>query len=224
MSKDASIVRSGESLVLGNGQQLALIDVDADEIPAAAYKLAEQEGRWTGQRLFLSNPRLYGAITRLLARALPYREIAEICQVSVNTVCGVAWREGIPIETLRERIARAGMTLAQLTVEAAIELLADEDRRAKLSGKDLMVMHGIAFSNAQLASGGATARIEEHDITPPGHADYLAFIQDVTPKSTGLRGGNRPTNGATVIEAEATEAGPAASMPDGSEQSEEGRK
>lgn len=192
MSGDASVVRAGESLITGAGAQLALVDLDADQIPAAAYARGEQRGRFTGERLFLENNRLYNAVVRLLARALPYREISEICEISINTVCGVAFREGIPIESLRERIARTGMMLAQLTQEAAVELLSDPASRAKLSGKDLMVMHGIAFTNAQLASGGATHRIESADITPPSHAAYLEAI-NVT--ATGSAGGKPPTNG-----------------------------
>jgi len=191
MSGDASVVRAGESLVTGAGRQLALIDVDADGVPAAAYERVEQRGRFTGERLFFTNDRLYNAVVKLLARALPYREIAEICEVSINTVCGVAYREGVPIETLRARIARTGMVLAQLTQEAAVELLNDPNARAKLGGKELMVMHGIAFNNAQLASGGATHRIEMADITPPGHDDYLAALRNVT--RTGLSGEIRAT-------------------------------
>lgn len=190
---DASLVRSGTSLVLGNGSQLQLIDVDEAGLPASAYSSTEQRGRFTGERLFFANAQLYSAITKLLARGLGYREIAEICSVSVNTVCGVAYREGVPIETLRERIGRLGLDVAQLTLETIRDLLADPDARKKMTAKDLAIIHGITFSNAQLALGGATARIEKADLGKPGHDEYLRFIGglvNVTPAPIGLGAGN----------------------------------
>lgn len=169
------------SLILGNGRQLSLLESDPSGLPDTAYQYAEQAGRFTGDRLFLRNPQLYHVIVGLLARAVPYREIAQLCLVSVNTVCAVSQREGIPIETIRERIGRIGLDVAALTLEAIRDLLADPDWRKQASAKDLAIIHGIAFTNAQLALGGATARIEFPDKTPaPAHADYLQFIRNVT--------------------------------------------
>lgn len=184
---DLSPVRAGESLLLGSGQQLQLVDVDEVGLPAAAYASTEQRGRFTGERLFSSNPALYGAITKLLSRGHTYREIAEVCSVSVNTVCGVAYREVRSVETLRERIGRLGLDVAQLSMECIRELLTDPDWRRAATAKDLAIIHGIAFTNAQLALGGATARLETTDVSRPGHDDYLRYLQNVTP--TGLAGG-----------------------------------
>lgn len=168
------------SLILGNGEQLNLIpgeELDQAGLPASAYADAEARGRFTGERLFSSNPKLYRAIAKLLARGETYREIADICQVSTQTVTGVAYREAIPVETLRERLGRVGFDVARLSLEALLELLSDPVTRAKISAKDLAVIHGIAFNNAQLALGGATARVELRDIAEPGHADYLRMVQ-----------------------------------------------
>lgn len=176
-----------ESLILGNGQQLALIDADEAGLPAAAYEAGEASGRFTGERIFSGNPKLYHAIVRLLARAVPYREISEICSVSVNTVCAVAANERIPIETLRERIGRLGLDVAALTIEAIRDLLADPVTREKLNLRDLAIAHGISVQNAQLLLGGATSRTESTDTgTQPGHDDYLAYIANVT--GTGSSG------------------------------------
>lgn len=175
---------SETSVILGNGAQLDLIDADDVGLPARAYAVAESAGRFTGDRIFSTNPKLYWVIVKLLARAVPYREISDLCSVSVNTVCGVAAREGIPIETLRERIARLGLDVAALTLEAVRDILADPAMRLKLTAKDLMICHGIAFSNAQLASGGATSRLEHTAPGKPGHEDYEAFVREavnVTP-------------------------------------------
>lgn len=183
---DASPVRAGDSMLLGNGTQLRLLDVDEAGLPAQAYADLEARGRFTGERLFLRNPQLYTAIVKLLGRGLTYREIAETCSVSVNTVCGVCFREGVPIETLRQRIGRLGLDVAHLTMECIRDLLADPTWKLSASAKDLAIIHGIAFQNAQLALGGATARIETTDMAPPGHDDYLAAIRNVTPPQTGF--------------------------------------
>lgn len=193
-------ISSESSLILGSGEQLPLIQVDEIGLPAVAYADAEARGRFTGERLFLENPKLYRAITKLLARGETYREIADICQVSTQTVTGVAHREGVPIETLRERLGRLGMDVARLSLEAMLELLHDPATRAKISAKDLSVIFGIVTDKAQLLLGGATARIETRDIVAPGHDDYFRMLADadakvremidVTPASTGLSAGN----------------------------------
>lgn len=189
-----------ESLILGSGEQLALLEVDNAGLPAAAYEIAEQAGRFTGDRIFSQNPRLYNAIVALLGRALPYREISEICGVSVNTVCAISQREGVPIETIRERIGRLSLDVAQLTIEAIRDMLADPAQRSRLSLKDLSIAFGISTQNGQLLLGGATQRIETVE-AQPGHDEYLRYMKDVT--GTGLAAENPalkalPGSGVTV--------------------------
>lgn len=197
MSEDLSQIRAGESLVLGNGQQLSLAgELDDAGLPAQAYERLEETGRYTGERIFSSNPKLYHAIVKLLGRAMPYREIADVCSVSVNTVCGVAFREQIPVETIRERIGRTGLDVASLSLELIKDMLSDPVISRTLSLKDLSVAFGIATSNAQLLLGGATARVENTQATVPDHDAYLAFIRNVTPVLTGLRAGNPAPNAA----------------------------
>lgn len=201
----SELARSEESsLILGNGEQLDLLpgeELDLAGLPPAAYADAEARGRFTGERLFLSNPKLYRAIAKLLARGETYREIADICQVSTQTVTGVAYREGVPVETLRERLGRIGLDVARLSLEAMLELLSDPETRKKVGPKDLAVIFGIATSNSQLLLGGATARVETRDVSEPGHEDYLCMIAEaqaaarrgeinVTPAPTGLDAGN----------------------------------
>lgn len=191
MPDELSQVRAGESLELGNGQQLALDGQILDDagLPPQAYARMEESGRYTGERIFSGNPKLYRAVVALLGRGMPYREIADICSVSVNTVCGVAFREQIPIETIRERIGRTGLDVAQLSLEAMKDLLADPVARSGLSLKELAVAFGVATQNAQLLLGGATARVDHTQQAVPDHEAYLAFIKNVTPALTGLRDG-----------------------------------
>jgi hypothetical protein len=195
MSNDLSQVRSGETLTLGNGRQLELTgELDDAGLPPSAYARMEESGRYTGERIFSGNPRLYHAIVKLLGRALPYREIADICSVSINTVCGIAFREQIPIETIRERIGRTGLDVAQLSLEAMKDMLTDPVIRSTLSLKELSVAFGIATTNAQLLLGGATARVENTQAAVPDHEAYLAFLKNVTPVLTGLRAENPQPN------------------------------
>lgn len=217
MPEDLSQVRAGAPLVLGNGQQLELVgELDDAGLPAQAYARMEESGRYTGERIFSGNPRLYHAVVKLLGRALPYREIADICSLSINTVTGIAFREQIPIETIRERIGRTGLDVAQLSLEAMKDMLTDPVVRSTLTLKELSVAFGIATSNAQLLLGGATARVENTLPAVPDHDAYLAFLKNVTPVLTGLRVGNPAPNSATpstppaaVLDVQSTPAEPA---------------
>lgn len=213
MNSQPSLV-SDASLILGDGRQLALIELDDSGLPPEAYAFAEKAGRFTGDRIFSQNPKLYHVIVSLLARAIPYREISEICQVSVNTVCAVCQREGVPIETIRDRIGRLGLDVAALSLEAIRDLLANPEWRKAVSAKDLAIITGIAFTNAQLALGGATTRLEVNQTPAPGHEDYERFVRNVT--GTGLRaetpaqigaGGGPGAAGSAVIELQAAASG-----------------
>ena len=197
------MISQSESLILGNGAQLSLIQVDDAGLPADVYARNEASGRFTGERIFSTNPKLYHAIAALLARDLPYREISEICSVSTNTVCAVCLREGVPIETIRERVGRVAFDVAFLSIEAARDMLADPARRVKLSAKELILLFGIATQNAQLLLGGATSRMDTVPTQPaPGHDDYLAYVRKVT----GLGGETAPAKEGptTAIEIKAT--------------------
>lgn len=194
-----STTKDGSALLLGSGRQLELVDLDEIGLPPEAYESEEARGRWTGERLFSQRPMVYRACAKLLARGdMGYREIADLLEISTNTVCGVAYREGITIETIRERLGRKFMDLATLSVETALELLNDPVRRRTLSAKDLGILAGIATERGQLLLGGATQRIDHGDMTPPDHAAYLDAIKNVTP--TGSPAGNPAPNAAIDIE------------------------
>lgn len=192
------------SLMLGNGQQIDLLDPDDVGLPPAAYQRAEDRGRWSGDRLFFQHPRIYAACAKLLAKGqMAYREIGDTLGMSVNSVCAVAYREQIPIETLRERMGRLGLDVAMLSMECIRDLLADPEWRKEATAKDLAIIHGISFSNAQLALGGATSRTENVPQSPPDHEAYMAFIKNVT--ATGPRLENPPAKDARpgqIIDAE----------------------
>lgn len=195
--------KEGQPLLLGSGRQLELVDLDEIGLPPAAYASDEARGRWTGERLFSQRPMVYRACAKLLAAGqMGYREIADLLEISTNTVCGVAFREGITIETIRERLGRKFMDVATLSVEAALELLSDPQRRRLLSAKDLGILAGIATERGQLLLGGATQRIDHGDMSPPDHSAYFEAIKNVTP--TGSAAGNPAPNEAIDVGSRAT--------------------
>ncbi len=203
------------SLMLGSGRQLDLIpgvELDDAGLPGVAYASEEERGRFTGERLFLQNPRVYRAIVRLLGRFETYEVIAETLEVSKQTITGVALRERIPVETIRERVGRLGLEVANLSLERIYEILADPANRALFTParlKDLAVVFGIGVSNSQLLLGGATARVETTAVTEPGHEDYLRaladaeararIIRNVTPLPIGLQAENPTAKGAAAL-------------------------
>ena len=110
------------------------------------------------------------------------------------------------------------MDVASLTLEAMRDLLADPAARARLTIKDLAVAHGIAFTNAQLALGGATARMGIADERPAAtHDDYLRMMEEmqrVLPLPTGS-GAENPAQkaGALPMPGAAIEVPPSAVEP-----------
>lgn len=177
-----------ESFLLGNGKQLDFLpDADPSEIPAEAYAAQESRGIFTGERLFQQNPRLYKGIVKLLGGGIPFWTIAETLSVSVNTVRAVREREGVTIDTEKNRIGGIALDVARLGFEELKRRLSDLDELAKLSAKDIAIMTGIATQNAQLLLGGPTARIETIEHGAPGHEDYLRYIAELkNVTATGL--------------------------------------
>lgn len=190
------ITKPTDSLLLGDGRQLKLLEIDELGLPGAAYDRLEERGHFTAERIFSQRPDVYRVIVKALGKEMGYREIADLCAVSVNTVGAVARREKIPIESIRQQLARLGFDGVRLTIETILEILGDPDLRRKISAKDLAIMNGILTANAQLLSGGMTANIGTGENVKAGHDDYLKFIKDVT--GTGLAGGKPGQKGPTV--------------------------
>jgi hypothetical protein len=59
--------------MLGNDRQLELLECQVDEtgLPPEVYELVESPGRFTGERIFSGDSRLYQAIVALLAERFP---------------------------------------------------------------------------------------------------------------------------------------------------------
>lgn len=165
-----------DSLLLGNGTQLALLPEQGDELPDGVFARQEQRGIFTAERLFNRNPRLYHAIVKLLGKAETFWSIADILSVSVNTVRAVRDREGVAIDTEKTRIGQVALDVARLSFETLHARLADPEERAKLRTTDLGIIAGIATEKAQLLLGAPTAIIASTETAAPGHDDYLRLL------------------------------------------------
>ena len=178
------------SLLKAEDNQLKLFT--SDQMPAELF--AEQESRtnpeFTGARLFAQKPDTYKAIVALSAEGLGAIRIAEILHVSSNTVLAVRAREPESVEIEKKRLAGLSREAARMCVEGILELLADPDRRRKVTIREFGITNGILVEKAELLSGSPTARL--HTIITSedeGYEHYLAVLEAEYKRRMGLRAG-----------------------------------
>lgn len=153
--------------------------------------ILERAGEFTGDRFFLQQPAKYEAVVRLLASRVGVKTVARMVGCSVNTVRAVRRREGITVDTLREK-----------TVQALAEFVADASERLRdevndLPAAALAVPLGIATEKLQLLSGGATARVEVLQVAPvDAFAAYIESLPAAEPAAIGLGAESAPQKGA----------------------------
>ncbi len=133
--------------------------------------LLERSGEFTGDRFFLQRPADYAAVVQLLASRVGVKSIAKMVGCSVNTVRAVRRREGISVDTLREKTVAA---LAEFVADAS-ERLRDEVQELPVAA--LAVPLGIATEKLQLLNGGATARVEVLQVAPVDA--FAAYIESL---------------------------------------------
>lgn len=164
------------SLIEQAGQQLELIR--SDEMDAEVFRDSEQQGEFTGARLFKQNPDLYRTIISLLAEGLGVIRIGKLLRVSPNTVMAVRDREPEAIDIAKKRIADLARRGAQVCVEGIVEALLDPERRTKVSAKDMAIIAGVLVDKSELLSGGATVRIG-HVGDGAQHIDFNEYIEQL---------------------------------------------
>lgn len=160
--------------------QLQLIDLETVREDAA--RLGTTEGEYTGMYLQRHEPRLYGAIIRMLGAGMGIRQIARLTSTGIKTVQAVRNQEPAQIATVKERLSERLMQVAALAAEAAGERLTEESVDASL--RDLMISAGIAVEKGMLLGGEATQRVEINDRRPE-HEDYLATVKEVEAEVEG---------------------------------------
>lgn len=75
------------------------------------------------------------------------------------------WMHSPEFEVYRNNAAEAMAEEARVVARMAWEALAGRLRDGSLEGRDLVLLAGMATDKATLLNGGATARVEQRDIT-----------------------------------------------------------
>jgi hypothetical protein len=171
-----------EIVYLPNGQQLSLLP--EDDVTAAAARLLETSGDFTGERLQAQHPRIYQALIRLLEMGATVRQVAHVLGVSPNTVLAARELNPTAVDTGKHARARDWRVVEGLALVGLTESLDSETKRADVSARDLAVIAGISSDHAELLAGGVTARLGIVDEIPPArdaYATWLASLRNVTP-------------------------------------------
>lgn len=149
---------------------------EAPSLPGLVFEPVTEEhldqaetraGVFSGQRLRVSNPRIYEAVVRLTARGMGLREVAEVLQVSTNTAAAVIRAEWPRIETAKQQLGRTCMEAATYAAQTVRDLLIEQGTAAGTL-QQLAIVAGIMTDKALLASGEATARVEVVQVVPEG--------------------------------------------------------
>lgn len=114
----------------------------------------EKRGIHDASRLLERKPEVFRIIAGLLARAVPIRDICDLCRVSASTVQSVADHPEAKLSavTQKEQFIAKLRLAASLGLEALIE-------RFK-TGEVTAIEFGIVVDKLALAEGGVTARTE----------------------------------------------------------------
>jgi hypothetical protein len=175
-----------DSLIERDARQLDLIP--SSQMAAAFFEESEARGEYTAEILFERHRDKYLACVSFLAEGIGILRIASLLHISPSSVLAVREREGGgAIEIEKGRLSRLARGAARLCVEAIVDLFADPARVAEINPRDLGILHGILIDKAELLSGGATARVL-HEESAPGHADLIAYLDQLRARSTRLGG------------------------------------
>ena len=174
---------SDESLLKREEEQPALF-----LLPEAAEAALDRDGQYTAERLFLQRKETYKTIVHLLAQKQSIRAIKRACGVHHATITAVARREGIAIDTAKERVVgelRLAQTmLAESIVDAAVD--------GKFKPGELAMALGIVTDKIELLTGGATVRVEtmEASEAPKTWDDWMKKVKgrEITGSGVGESG------------------------------------
>lgn len=134
------------------------------------YSRMEVRGEFTGERLFARDPKRYTFIVSLLAEGtIPDAYIAQLVNVSRNTINSIRDRERIPIEQEKERILKNVRTGLRMVTERIVELA------PTMTARDAIIAAGVLAEKMQLLSGEATTIIQ-HAGEKVQHADFNALL------------------------------------------------
>jgi hypothetical protein len=196
---------NNDSLIERGARQPELLS--SAEMSPDFFAADEARGKFTAERLFAREPRLYHAIVALTAERIGQIRIGEILGVSAHTVAAVQAREKKSVAMEKEELAASCMTGARMAFEGVVENLADPLRRAKISPLALATIGAIGVDKAAVLRGEATMRVEIDVVQEPDHDAfnrYIAGLRAATCQGGETAGLKGPATAAT---AERTEPG-----------------
>jgi hypothetical protein len=143
------------------------------EIPQELLPPPSTGGRYTAERLFSQRPEVYQVIVQMLAAKQGVRAIKKKCRVHHETIYAVAEREKLPIDTLKERIARD----LEVAIHIGAERLAEAMETMPVDKLPLGL--GITIDKHQLLTGGATVRVDHTQSKDDGGDSFEAYLDRV---------------------------------------------
>jgi hypothetical protein len=171
----------GRSLV-SLPEQLPLLT--SEQLPDTIFETDERRGFFTGERLAVRDPERYRSVVSLLAEGLGVRTIARLLRVSAHTVQAVRDREPDAVATLKKEIVRNSRQCSRLCLEAIRDLLLDPE--AKLSLRELGIVHGILTDKAELLDGQPTQRVDV-GIEGPRHSELEDWLSSIRAQAVARR-------------------------------------
>jgi len=180
---------AGKSLIQLESAQMDLIP--SSEIMDLVLTKEEENGEFTGERLFQQHPEKYAVCIDLLAEGIGIRRIARMLHISHNTIRAVRDREGDTIDTVKERIATKVKHGVEMCAEAILDDLDDDAAMKKISTRDKSIILGVLSEKYLLMANQATAIIDVRNAEPE-HDDfnaYIAGLKTVDSPTTGNQGG-----------------------------------
>ena len=121
-------------------------------------------GRYTGEILLRTRPRIYREVARLLGEGFSKKRIQRICRVNRLTVCAVQNREAESKDARKKTLAGMLSDVATLGTERMT------DKIGKASLRDATIGTGVAVGKL-LALTGQTPLVQIANITLPSEAE-----------------------------------------------------
>lgn len=145
-------------------------------MPAELATIPKAAGRFTGERIARTRPRIYRKVIALLAAGVSVNEIANSCRVSEHSVNAIGHAKAITIEERKSELAAMSGRIAANAGEQIENALA----AGKVPIQSLPVVLGIATDKLMLLSDQPTARIkldvEVHDLSRDFQALHAEII------------------------------------------------
>lgn len=141
-------------------------------------------GEYSGDILRARQPQLYQAAIELLARGYGIRDTAQILKMSPRSIMAIRDREPEAIATIKHRVSKIWLDVAQLAAEVTRDKLLDDPD--SISFKDAAIGGAVAVDKHLVMSGEATQRIEH--VIRSGDDDFTRMMEDARRRGQLIEG------------------------------------